>query len=324
MKRIIVCTFCFLGFITSNAQTVGVKINYGIDSQTLQNSIEKNISALLSEINQAHKAVRPLDFHGIDISTEAQKSLSMHWQEIPFYCMDSEIVESVMTLSRGEGYQIRNIPLELTPSKLYSGDTYQEAVINFDKNGRIQSFCFPLSNNLYKQVLLEGNHVGDFLCREMILNWVEYFQTAYNQKDIDFLEKVFSNDALIITGKVIEVKPNDFCPFPQHKVIKVTQSKREYLDRLKEVFNKNQYIHVKFDEIEIYHHPNRPAFYGVSLRQGYRSSTYSDDGYLFLLWDFSNEKHPQIHVRVWEDSDHFINSKKKFSIRDLDEALTDM
>ena len=39
---------------------------------------------------------------------------------------------------------------------------------------------------------------------------------------------------------------------------------------------------------------------GVSLRQAYRSDLYSDDGYLFLLWDFRNPAMPQIHVRTWQ------------------------
>ena len=324
MKRIIICAFCFLGVLASNAQNVNVEINSGIYSQSIKSNIERNASALLSEVNRAHRAGRPLNFHTMAITTDAQKSLAMLWEAVPFYCEDSEIVESVMTLPRG-GYQIRNIPLELTPSDVsYSDDTYQEAVIDFDKNGRIESFYFSASNNLYKQVLREGEQIGDFRRRQMILDYVEHLRTAYNQKDIDFLEQVYSDAALIITGRVIKISPNDFNPFPQEKVIKVTQSKREYLNRLKGVFARTRYIYVKFDDIEIIRHPNKTDFYGVSLRQAYRSDTYSDDGYLFLLWDFTDENHPQIYVRVWEDLHHFINDTQKFDIRDLDKALTDM
>lgn len=323
MKRIIICAFCFLGVLASNAQNVNVEINSGIYSQSIKSNIERNASALLSEVNRAHRAGRPLNFHTMAITTDAQKSLAMLWEAVPFYCEDSEIVESVMTLPRG-GYQIRNIPLELTPSDVsYSDDTYQEAVIDFDRNGRIESFYFSISNNLYKQVLREGEQIGDFHRRQMILDYVEHFRTAYNQKDIDFLEQVFSNDALIITGKVIKIKPNDFNPVSQNKVTKLIQSKRQYLDRLKGVFASNRYIYVKFDDIEIYRHPTKTKtdYYGVSLRQAYRSQRYDndrydDDGYLFLLWDFTDENQPQIHVRVWEDVNNFIG-KKKFSIQDL-------
>jgi hypothetical protein len=39
--------------------------------------------------------------------------------------------------------------------------------------------------------------------------------------------------------------------------------------------------------------------YGISMRQNYSSSSYGDEGYLFLLVDF-NEKYPQIYVRSWQ------------------------
>ena len=39
----------------------------------------------------------------------------------------------------------------------------------------------------------------------------------------------------------------------------------------------------------------------MRLRQEWRSSTYSDEGYLFLLWDFPEDGgDPIIHVRTWQ------------------------
>ncbi len=39
----------------------------------------------------------------------------------------------------------------------------------------------------------------------------------------------------------------------------------------------------------------------MTLHQSWRSSTYNDDGWLFLLWDFNDEEHPQILVRTWQE-----------------------
>ena len=47
-------------------------------------------------------------------------------------------------------------------------------------------------------------------------------------------------------------------------------------------------------------HPTQEGLYGVTLRQKYSSDLYSDDGYLFLLWDFRDEATPLIHVRTWQ------------------------
>jgi hypothetical protein len=68
-------------------------------------------------------------------------------------------------------------------------------------------------------------------------------------------------------------------------------------------------------------HPTTPGIYGVSLRQRYTSDRYSDEGYLFLLWDFRNEAEPKIHVRTWQpyniDEHHTLSNDAVFNIRDF-------
>lgn len=137
--------------------------------------------------------------------------------------------------------------------------------------------------------------------RRMILNYVEHLRTSYTTKDIDFLEQLFSENALIIVGTVVRTGPQaEGSYLSPSQVIYNVKSKRQYLDRLKQVFKANKEIQVDFTGFRIMRHPTEPGIYGVSLRQGYRSDIYSDDGYLFLLWDFKDETSPQIHVRTWQ------------------------
>lgn len=137
--------------------------------------------------------------------------------------------------------------------------------------------------------------------RELILNYVEHLRTSYTTKDIDFLEQLFSDEALIIVGSVIRqvAEPESNYLTPAQVVYNV-RTKREYLTRLKQVFATNRSIDLHFSDFRIMRHPTREGFYGVSLRQGYKSDHYSDDGYLFLLWDFTDPYAPQIHVRTWQ------------------------
>lgn len=137
--------------------------------------------------------------------------------------------------------------------------------------------------------------------RRMILNYVEHLRTSYTTKDIDFLEQLFSENALIVVGTVIRTAPQKETGYlPPAQVKYNVKSKREYLDRLKQVFKANKNIELKFSDFQIMRHPTVPGLYGVSLRQGYTSDLYSDDGYLFLLWDFRDETAPKIHVRTWQ------------------------
>lgn len=302
MKKILTILTCLAvctGW-TATAQSVRFRIGDGAENETQRSRIERNVSALLTEINRAQSAGRPLDFSTFDASPSAQSSLSMLWANVPFRCYDEEIVETLL-MTRG-GCQVRNIALELKPTDTtVTDDSYQEAVIDFNRStGRIESFYFAISNNLYAKIMEKGVALDDLSRRQLILDYVEHFRTAYNQKDIAFLEQVFSDDAIIITGKVITTEPTDLNPIPKEKIIYNTQNKKEYLAKLRGVFSRNRYIRVNFSEIKVTRHPNLANYYGVLLRQGYASSTYSDDGYVFLLWDFSNEERPQIHVRTWQ------------------------
>ena len=155
-----------------------------------------------------------------------------------------------------------------------------------------------INMNLYMNVIKSNLELTDLRRRQMILDYVERFRTAYNQKDIRFLEQVFSDDALIITGKVITQRHNEL--FSSQKIEYNKHTKQEYLAKMKRIFQNARYFRITFDQIEVLRHPTNPNFYGVTLLQGYTNNNYHDDGYLFLLWDFTDEDRPQIHVRTWQ------------------------
>ena len=134
------------------------------------------------------------------------------------------------------------------------------------------------------------------------------------------MEQVFSEDALIITGTVIKQKALDGIDLPD-KIKYEKHTKQEYINRLRGIFAKNSYIKVSFDEIKVMMHPVNRNYYGVTLHQGYKSSTYSDDGYLFLLWDFTDEQAPKIHVRTWQPdmlNGSRLSEDEIFSLADFD------
>ena len=298
---------------------VQISISDGIDNQSVKTKMETKMSALLTEINAAQASGRALNFTNLNLSKSVQMSLSMLWENSPFMCTDEEIVERCLTTS--SGYQVRNIPLMMKPraDRNFGESEYQEAVISFDRQGNIESFYLSISMNLYMSVIRENKEITDLRRRQLILDYVEQFRTSYNTKDIQFLEQVFSDDALIITGKVISQK-KDNMKLPD-KIIYKKQTKQEYLTNLRRVFANNSYIKVTFDDIKVMRHSTNPNFYGVTLHQGYTSSNYHDDGYLFLLWDFSNEDQPQIHVRTWQPDQingDRIPDEEIFSLNDFD------
>lgn len=299
MKKLLIIFVTVMIASQGKADNVIFTVSDGIENATIKSKIESEVSHMLTEINAAQEAGRSLNFSAMgNLNVRIQQSMAMLWENSPFICTDDEIIEHCITT--GSGYQVRNIPLMMKPTgeREFGEDEYQEAVISFDKQGNVESFYLSISMNLYMNVIKSNLELTDLRRRQLILDYVEQFRTAYNQKDINFLNQVFSDDALIITGKVILQKHAE--GFATQKIQYNKQSKEQYIKNLRGVFARNSYIKVTFDDIEVMRHPVNANFYGVTLLQGWTSGQYHDDGYLFLLWDFTNENAPQIHVRTWQ------------------------
>lgn len=277
---------------------IDVEIIDGIDNSQLKSVIETNASKFLSEVGNAYSEDRALMLNNI-VTDDGQISIEMLWENVHFRPEDQYVGE--ILLNTGDGYQIRNIPLQILPQDAGAKTDYKEAVINFNRTGKITSVYFSIENNTYKQIMEKGIQLKDMERRLEILDYVERFRTSYNQKDIQFLNQAFSDDALIITGKVItSSKKTDGLSVSLPQVKYTKQNKEQYLTNLKRMFNTVKYINVEFEDVQIKRHGINPNIYGVRVIQNWNASNYSDEGYVFMVWDFTNPDSPQIHVRTWQ------------------------
>ena len=284
--------------VAVNAQYMTELYLTDVNNDVAKTAAQQNISKLLTQFNIAYTDSATVNFEGIDIMPAAQKTIEDMWKNSPFRCGDTEIIERCLN-THDKNFQVRNIPVFMKDDE--EKEEYQEVVISFNKKGTVVDFHTAISSNLYVKVIKKGSDVTDLRYRQIILDYVEQFRTAYNTKDMPFLEQIYSDDALIITGKVIKTAPSEINSFmPEAKVVYNKQSKKEYLTNLARVFKANKRIHVTFDDLKVMKHPAKEGYYGVTLKQGYSSDRYSDTGYLFLLWDFNNPDAPQLHVRTWQ------------------------
>jgi len=122
------------------------------------------------------------------------------------------------------------------------------------------------------------------------------------------LRKIYSDDALIITGKSVATRHGgDYASRYKKKTTYTVQDKETYLNNLERLFRNSKHTDVQFDNIVVSpaNSDDMANYYGVNLIQHFTNfkkdgSTYDDVGYLFLLWDFSTEP-PVIHVRAWQN-----------------------
>ncbi len=181
----------------------------------------------------------------------------------------------------------------------------QYLVFQLTEDGLISDMRFAIENTHYKKLVEDGLRLNDFARRQQILQTVEIFRTAYCRKDTEYLKRIYSDDALIIVGRVLEPRQDlpdmlESSALDRKKIEFIRKSKSEYLSSLDSVFTRNAFVKVVFDSIDVIRHEVDHDLYGVSLKQNWYSSTYSDTGWVFLLWDFKDEKNPTIYVRSWQ------------------------
>lgn len=290
-----------------------VKFHFSSESQVSapKEAMEENISRLLTAINNAYAdESETVDTKGIMMTADCRESLLRGWKHKPYYITNASNVHQCLHAS--ENMTVRDIPV-------YSKNDENHArniSIAFNKGGEIECVRFAADLASYEKIMQSGGKeitdAVDAARRTSILSFVENYRNYYNNMDLDKIEQVLAEDAIIITGSVIKTMKRVKGDKNQVKLsttVKYDQKKKdEYIASLRGLFAKNKQINVLFDEIKVIQDPRKKDYYGVTLKQRWDSQSkagghYSDEGYVFLLWDFKNPEQPQIHIRTWQPSE---------------------
>jgi hypothetical protein len=180
----------------------------------------------------------------------------------------------------------------------------EDVVFRVNKNTKkIESVAYKLSQNTEKHIMAKEWVERD---RLTLITFLEDYRTAYCLRDIDYINKVFSNDAYIIVGKVLQqskkkYNDNNELIDTEGKVVYTQLSKQEYLVNLKKSFLSKEFVNIRFDDCNVAKGYNaKDGIYAVQVRQLYYSNNYSDDGILTLAIDMRNDVNPLVRVRVWQ------------------------
>lgn len=305
MRKFTFLLLTTLFILSAYAQESTFHFTDGIYNAGLKSKMERNVSALLTEINAAAGEGRSLNLEGIT-TPEAATHLGKIWKNFGFVCQGNA---KSICYGLTSGYQARKIQITITrqPDDC-ENSRERELVISFDKAGNITRVILASPNrSLY--TANNGADVSDVKRRNEILKFVEDFRNYYIEHDIASLRKIYSDDALIITGKTIMTRTDgDYAARYRSKTTYTVQDKEEYLGNLERLFKSSKHTDVQFDDIVISSANSKAmeGYYGVNLVQHFTNfrkdgSTYKDVGYLFLLWDFREEP-PVIHIRAWQDA----------------------
>lgn len=296
-KSIVLILMLSLGFSTLLAMKSRVVITGGATQD-----YEKKTGEVLTEVVNA---LGSQNFEVIKKHTTQQgfDDIKSIVEKTECYNVNPLYERRLIKISLGK-YEVRDIKVKVNMQKT-KGNPFQYLVFTINSQNVIEEARFAIERHQYQEVLDEGKKLQDFTRRQKILHFIEIFRTAYNRKDLEYLKKVYSDDALIIVGKVL--KPKKDAPdmlegsnLSKKRIQFIKMSKQEYIKNLEKVFKINSFVKVNFEKIEINRHPKIEDIYGVTLKQKWTSSAYSDVGYLFLMVDFINPDKPIIHVRSWQ------------------------
>ena len=193
---------------------------------------------------------------------------------------------------------VRSLPMAFS-FKDNQQEFVEDVVFHFNKDEKIKSVSFGLSQDALKNII--NKEVWDEIDRMVLTNFLEHYKTAYALERLDYIESIFADDALIITGYVVETNNSVENQYKDNKIVKYNrQTKQEYIRNLRHCFKSKEFINIQFEENEVRKGGKGGDIYGVKIKQNYYSSNYGDQGWLFLMVDLKQPKEPVIHVRTWQ------------------------
>lgn len=206
----------------------------------------------------------------------------------------------------GNDVQCRSIPMNFSFNK--GKKQLENVVFTFNNYGKIDGVQFAMEETAARNVMNDPS--VDELSRLTLLNFLENYKTAFALKRLDYIESIFSDDAVIITGRVLRPteQTKEFkdiqMKLDDNRIIKGNveyrrMSKEQYIKRLRSSFASKEWINIKFGSTMIDPSAQNSTF-GVRMIQDYFSNNYGDHGYLFLLIDASDREKPMIRVRFWQ------------------------
>ncbi len=175
----------------------------------------------------------------------------------------------------------------------------EDVVFLMNKEAKINGLSFALNKPAVDDIM-NRTAWGDTV-KNVLINFLESYKTAYALKRYDYINSIFSDDALIITGSVLKHSATgEKQPMDRHVVKYTKQTKQEYMKKLGYIFNSSEFINLRFADNQVRKSGVGGEVYGIQIKQDYFSSSYGDTGYLFLMVDLNNPKEPIIHVRTWQ------------------------
>ena len=253
------------------------------------------------QANIVGSLIEAIETHDYDAVQPLCSENGWKWFEKLIKYGNARIIErnSLQISAFAKGYLVRGIKARFDFKK--NNKSFVEDLVFYIKDGAIEGINFGLEKSALDDI---NNHsMWEAESRLVLVNFLENYKTAYALERLDYLNAVFSEDALIIVGNRIPVKKTSEVTAVNAENYEHNRlTKSQYMKQLERVFAKQEYVNIQFEDASVKKTSRNSERYEVVIKQNYYSASYADKGYLYLLADISDPESPTIHVRVWDEN----------------------
>lgn len=272
-------------------------------------TIERNIAteksaALVEAMKSVEQAIRTRQYESVQSLFTAEgytlfmtmmRSGNVRVTKKPEYSVETS---TLFTIGK-------QIPVSVKIGKHTSNENI---VFRFDAgSGLITSVAYALTKRAEDDIFRQAS--WNLESRYSLLTFMEDYQTAFALKRLDFIKKIFSDDAIIIVGSMTGkkgmsgLKEENQAMGQSSKAVNYKHyNKEQYINKLEKDFADKKYIQIVFEENEISKAPTNGLLENevlwIEIKQHYISNKYSDKGFLGLQINMRPEG-SQINVRTW-------------------------
>jgi len=248
----------------------------------------------------------------------------VRWRELVKYGRGRVVGTPNIVFFKGREDRVvaRGLQMAFTFERGTKKSFVEDVVFTLNPAGKIENLAFGLGQVAANDILCKHPSWQEDT-RELIMEFMENYKTAYCLKDSNYIRNVFADDAIIIVGNVAKQKGanlpdrRQLSMAGQEKIQRTRYTKEQYLRNLNRCFRRNEFINLRFtnNDVQWLEKYDREELFAIQIGQEYHSSTYSDRGYLFLLVDMTDHDQPQIKIRTWQPN--WTDMKNLYSVGDF-------
>ncbi|MEX0608009.1 MAG: hypothetical protein WD016_01705 [Balneolaceae bacterium] len=274
----------FLSQIVSAQNNIRTKVmlTSGLDA-SVNAEIEVKIEALLLAINE-------LSFNEENIfSGEPGVSKLVELVKPQKFVSNLDEINTYIIITEEETYEIPQLYIRPLDGNEFS---YEELELTFSKSTELIDAKITGKERNYQRILRRASE-ADEAEKATVNNMLEDYKNAFSDKNVRKVRSLFNQNSSIITGS--RRKSDGLLVFNRY-------SYDDYMQRLEDrVLTTYNTINIRFEDGKIYRHPDFRESFGFYAKQYYNTPSYSDTGYVFMIWDFSTTEEPKIISRTWQE-----------------------